>query len=439
VVLAGGKGTRLGPLTRNECKPALPFGVRHRNIDFTLSNCINSGIRRIGVATHYKDASLNCHIARVWARFEAGVEVEPWRAGEQAGNGGYRGTADAVYRNWAAIEVRGARLVLVLAGDHVYKMDYRPFLHKHVVTGADLTVGCVEIPIESAHEFGVMSVDAAHRIVRFAEKPRVPEALPGQPHRALGSMGIYVFNRDFLGRILSADSECESSSHDFGHDLLPRLIDTAKVFAYPFTAEAPVGAGYWRDVGTVHAYWQAHMELLDCVPGLDLDDSSWPVRSIEQALDAEPGRESGIALPNGTANSMIAGGCKIDRAQVKRSVLFAGVSVASDTSVWNAVILPGATIGRQCVLGNVIVASGTRVPDGTVVAPCDGEEGPTLVTEDLYGANRTTGSAGMEAAKVRRRASGLRHRAGGRASGKHPEDLSAPGGIVPGMAAANTL
>ena len=239
VILAGGKGTRLGALTHHECKPALPFGGQYRNIDFSLSNCANSGIRRIGVATQYKDASLLRHLADVWSHSaDPGKQfVAPWRAETV----GYRGTADAVFQNWARVESLHPRLVLILAGDHVYQMDYRPMLEQHLSTHADLTVGCVEIPIEHASQFGVMSTDSSNRVVRFSEKPSQPQSLPGRPDQSLGSMGIYVFNREMLGQILHQDAENEASSHDFGADLIPRLIDTARVFAYPFTADAAVG------------------------------------------------------------------------------------------------------------------------------------------------------------------------------------------------------
>lgn len=390
VVLAGGRGIRLGALTRDECKPALPFGGFYRNIDFSLSNCVNSGINRIGVATQYKDASLLRHMARVWPDSgEAGTGfVEPWRARPHAGDGGYHGTADGVFQNWARIEALDARLVLILAGDHVYKMDYRPMLQQHVACRADLTVGCVEVAAEEAREFGVMSIDASNRIIRFAEKPRHPKSIPGRPGRVLGSMGIYVFNSDLLGKLLSEDAATESSSHDFGRDLLPRIIDTVKVYAYPFTEDAAVGGGYWRDVGTILAYWRAHMELLDGIAGFSLDDARWPVRSDERSQDIRPCRarfpgQSGLAT-----DALLAAGCQVDRATVRRSVLYAHVKVAERSNLSNAVVLPHAVIGRNCVLSDVIVASGARVPDGTIVTPPShftGTAAPTLITADTNG------------------------------------------------------
>ena len=369
IVLAGGKGTRLGALTRSECKPALPFGGLFRNIDFSLSNCVNSGIYRIGVATQYQDASLVQHLGRTWLHPGENGEgfVEPWRAELQTGAGSYRGTADAVFQNWSRIEALDARLVLILAGDHVYKMDYRPMLMRHISLGADVTVGCVEIPIESAREFGVMSIDGTDRITRFMEKPQHPECLPGQPGRTLGSMGIYVFNRELLGRLLRDDALSQVSSHDFGHDLLPRLIDQAMVFAYPFTRNAFIGAGYWRDVGTITAYWRAHMEILDGIPGFSLDDANWPVRSKEPALDLFhfTGKNPGIS--NTIVNSLVARDCNADHARVHHSVLFTKVSVKTGSELSNAVVLPYAEIGCNCSLHDVVIGAGTRVPDGTIV------------------------------------------------------------------------
>lgn len=377
VLLAGGKGRRLGALTRHECKPALPFGAFYRNIDFSLSNCINSAIRHIGVVTQYREASLIQHLSRLWRHRGAQDEglVAPWRAELRSGGGRYRGTADAVFQNWDRIEALDARLVLILAGDHVYKMDYRPMLMQHVARGADVTVGCVEIPLESAREFGVMALDSTHRICRFSEKPHHAESLPGQPDKALGSMGIYIFNRELLGRLLREDASIQTSSHDFGHDLLPRLINRAKVIAYPFTRGAAVGAGYWRDVGTIGAYWRTHMELLDDIPGLRLDDASWPVRSQNCA----PGRSSVSSGSFGSSGkitrSLLAAGCRIDRAAVQRSVLFANVSVAANTKLCNAVVLPDAIIGRNCSLSDIVIGPGVEVPDGTVIAPMNPHDG----------------------------------------------------------------
>jgi len=386
VVLAGGKGTRLGALTANECKPALPFAGFYRNIDFSLSNCVNSGIHRIGVATQYQDASLLQHLARVWSRpgRQAQGFVQAWRAEPRDSIVGYRGTADAVWQNWRRIEAQRPALVLILAGDHIYQMDYRPLLRHHLACNAELTVGCVQIPLASAPDFGVMSIDTSHRILRFAEKPRRPQCLPGRPDSALGSMGIYVFNPALLGRLLRADAMTHDSSHDFGRDLLPSLIDQARVFAYPFTPDAAVGAGYWRDVGTISAYWRAHMELLDGVSGLRLNDAAWPLRADERSLPVTPGRSGDLQAAGDGARSLLACGCATDGARLHRSVLCANVSVAPDSALSNAVVLPGAVIGHRCSLSDVVIGAGACVPDGTVIAPMkldDGANapGPVLV------------------------------------------------------------
>ncbi len=402
VVLAGGKGTRLGALTRHECKPALPFGVHYRNIDFSLSNCVNSGIYRIGVATQYKDASLIEHLTRVWPHAgEPGQGfIEPWRAELRSRGGSYRGTADAVLQNWERIEAQNAQLVLILAGDHVYKMDYRPLLMQHLACRAGVTVGCVEIPLESARAFGVMSIDREDRVTSFTEKPQHPQCLPGKPDRALGSMGIYVFNRTLLGKLLQDDALTQTSSHDFGHDILPRLVDQARVFAYAFTQNAPVGAGYWRDVGTITSYWRTHMELLDGIPGFRLDDAGWPVRSGVRSPDASspdancPGR-NGLA-----ANSQLDGRCEAERANVHHSVLFPNVSLASGSELSNAVVLPHAEIGRNCSLHDVVIGAGAQVPDGTVIAPMRLHHGAGAPAPSLYPAvapDRMAGNASRAA------------------------------------------
>jgi glucose-1-phosphate adenylyltransferase len=396
VVLAGGKGTRLGALTRYECKPALPFAGRYRNIDFSLSNCVNSGIHRIGVATQYKDESLVRHLDRAWhsnALRNDGF-VEPWRA-EAIAAGGYRGTADAVYRNWGRIEALESRWVLVLAGDHVYQMDYRPMLERHLRSGADVTVGCVEVPLDEASQFGVMSIDADNRIVQFAEKPRQPEALVTRPDHALGSMGIYVFDRKRLGQLLAEDAPIETSSHDFGRDLIPQLINTARVFAYPFTDQAVVGGGYWRDVGTVSAYWRAHMELLDGIPGFYLDDIGWPLQPATSGPHQQARHATDWDRPGGAVDSLIAQGCQIERARVQRSVLFANVCVAQNTILSNAVILPDTVIGRDCRLSNVIVEAGVQVPPGTVIGSptrLGDTRAPTLITAETRFGDRLSTS-----------------------------------------------
>jgi len=378
VVLAGGRGTRLGPLTRRECKPALPFGGCYRTIDFTLSNCANSGIDRIGVPTQYRDASLVRHLEQAWlaGTRASRVHVDVWRAAAFEDALGYRGTADAVHRNWQAIDRLGRRLVLILAGDHVYRMDYRPMLARHLASGADVTVGCVDVPIAEASQLGVMAVDERHWIRRFAEKPNRPEPMPGRPGRALGSMGIYVFDRECLGKLLAVDAAADGSTHDFGHDVIPALVGRARVMAYAFTEHAAIGAGYWRDVGTVAAYWRAHMELLDGVAGMDLFDPDWPVLPLGAPARAARAlsRRDGSFLAH---DAEAAGAC------VKRSVLCSGARIEAGSEVVNSVLLPGAVVEANCRLASVIVAAGARVPPETVVEPAPHRFGivePELLT-----------------------------------------------------------
>ena len=368
VILAGGKGTRLDPLTRHVCKPALPFGASYRSIDFSLSNCVNSGIRRIGVPTQHKPQALLRHIDRVWRSGVTEPEhfISSWSGEYRAPGVGYCGTADAVYRNLDLIEKLDRRLVLILAGDHVYKMDYRPMLERHCERGAAVTIGCVEVPVEEAQEFGVLSVDGSGRINRFAEKPKTRSETPGGDRsHVLASMGIYVFDADLLARALRLDAVSTLSRHDFGGDILPRLVREEQAFAYPFRTADGAEPGYWRDIGTISAYWRAHMELLGPAPRLRLDDPDWP-------LPADGGVPRGTAHRRSAKNRealedvIVAADCTVD-GTVRRSVLFGGVEVRRGAEVADAVILPGAVIGAGCRLRGVIVDSGCRVPDGTFI------------------------------------------------------------------------
>ena len=365
VVLAGGKGARLRALTRTVCKPALPFGAAYRNIDFSLSNCVNSGIRRIGVATQHKPELLLKHIDGVWHRAGSGSGefVAAWPAEQRAPTQGYRGTADAVFRNLEAIERLNCRFVLVLGGDHVYKMDYRPMLECHRQQQADVTVGCVQVEVDEAKQFGILSVDGCGRIQRFVEKPKTVAELP-DGDRVLASMGIYVFDAHFLADVLRRDAFSSQSQHDFGGDILPNLVRDARVFAYPFR-ERGGQPGYWRDVGTPAAYWRAHLELLDSSPSLRLDDALWPLPAVGKAptLTARHARsnsegDGGVSL---VADDCVIGGT------VSRSVLFSGVRIYEGTSVESSVILPGAVVGRDCRLHGTIIDSDCRIPDGTVI------------------------------------------------------------------------
>jgi glucose-1-phosphate adenylyltransferase len=373
-VLAGGRGSRLMELTDRRAKPAVYFGGKLRIIDFTLSNALNSGIRRMAVATQYKAHSLIRHLQRGWNFFrpERNESFDILPASQRvAEDKWYLGTADAVFQNIDIIESYDPRYIIVLAGDHVYKMDYEMMLQQHVEQGADVTIGCLEVPRESATGFGVMHVDATDRILSFQEKPADPPAMPGRPDTALASMGIYVFNARYLFERLREDAADPTSGHDFGKDLIPRLVAGAKAVAHPFQrscvrsgAEADA---YWRDVGTIDAYFAANIDLTDVVPDLDLFDREWPIWTYGEMtapakfVHDEDGRR-GAAI-----SSVIAGGSIVSGATLRRSLVFSHVRVNSYADVANAVILPEVDIGRSAHLRNVIIERGVRIPDGLVV------------------------------------------------------------------------
>jgi glucose-1-phosphate adenylyltransferase len=363
VVMAGGSGTRLGELTRWDCKPALPFGGQYRNIDFPLSNCMNSGIRKMAVLTQYKAHSLIQHLTQGWNFFrpELGEYVELWPAQQRKGQRWYDGTADAVYQNIDLIMERAPAYVLVLAGDHVYQMDYRPMLEAHAASGAAATVGCVEVPVAEAGAFGVMGVDAHGWVEEFQEKPEIPNAVPGRPNVALGSMGIYVFNRDFLFEALIDDASDPSSGHDFGKNLLPAMVRDRRVLAHAFRDDATGRSAYWRDVGTIDSYWQANMDLLEERAELDLYDERWPIWT-HQPLRS-PSRFAG----DGSATHSIVASGSVVAGRVERSVLFAESSVGAGSAIAGSLVLPKARVGRNCRLRNVIVDSGCEIPDGSVI------------------------------------------------------------------------
>jgi len=379
-VLAGGRGSRLMELTERRAKPAVYFGGKSRIIDFALSNAINSGIRRLAVATQYKAHSLIRHLQRGW-NFLQPVRNESFdilpasqRVSEDQW---YAGTADAVFQNIDIIDGYAPEYLVILAGDHVYKMDYERMLVQHVNSGADVTVACIEVPAADATAFGVMHVDADDRIVDFAEKPEHPPEMPDRPGFALASMGIYAFRRDFLHEQLRRDAADPGSSRDFGRDIIPWLVKNGKAVAHRFTdscvrsrAEAEV---YWRDVGTLDAYWEANIDLTDVVPSLDIFDRDWPIWSYAEITppakfvhDLDGRRGIGIS-------SLVSGGCIVSGASLRKSLLFTGVHIHSFGETENAVVLPYADVGRRARLKNVIVDSGVRIPTGLVVG-----EDPTL-------------------------------------------------------------
>jgi glucose-1-phosphate adenylyltransferase len=373
-VLAGGRGSRLMELTDKRAKPAVYFGGKSRIIDFALSNALNSGIRRIGVATQYKAHSLIRHLQRGWNFFrqERNESFDILPASQRVSEDmWYAGTADAVFQNIDIIESIEPRYMVILAGDHVYKMDYELMLRQHVDQGADVTVGCLEVPRLDAIGFGVMAVDENDRITSFLEKPKDPPAIPGNPDTALASMGIYVFETKFLLEQLKRDAADMKSSRDFGKDIIPYLVENGKAVAHRFTRSC-VRSGseaeaYWRDVGTIDAYWEANIDLADPLPALDLYDVDWPIWTYGEITPPAKFVHDEAGRRGEAVNSLVSGGCIVSGACVRRSLLFTGVHVHSYARVENAVILPRVDVGQRVRLSNVVVDSGVRIPEGLVV------------------------------------------------------------------------
>lgn len=369
LILAGGVGSRLKSLTDWHSKPAIPFGGEFRTIDFSLSNCIHSGIRRIGILTQYKSHSLNRHIQRGWNFINSAPRscIELLPAQQRLCKNWYQGTANAVYQNIDIIGDHSARTVLILAGDHVYNMDYTDLLQHHQESGADLTVGCIEIDTGSAVDFGVMEVNKHNRILGFEEKPAFPQEIVNKPGRSLASMGIYVFNAEFLKKVLIEDAHNSESSHDFGKDIIPRIIDQYHINAYPFQNEQG-GPAYWRDVGTIDSYWKANMELLGAHPKLDIYNEQWPIWTAqEQHPPAKFQFDAEYNCQGSAISSIVARGCIIKGALVRDSVLFACSSIDSGSNISESLLLSGANIGKNCWLNRVVVDQGCHIPDGTVI------------------------------------------------------------------------
>lgn len=369
LVLAGGRGSRLHDLTNWRAKPAVPFGGKFRIIDFPLSNCVNSGIQQIGVITQYKAHSLIRHIQRGWGfqRGELGEFVELLPAQQRIETSWYAGTADAVLQNLDIIRSHGPAYVLILAGDHVYKMDYGTMIAAHVESEAEVTVGCIEVPVAEASAFGVMAVDDQHRVIEFAEKPANPKPTPGNPERALASMGIYLFSAQVLYEELCRDNEDETSHHDFGKDIIPSLLERRRIVAFPFRDPIQNKEAYWRDVGTIDALWQSNLELTDVSPELNLYDLDWPIWTYQEQLppakfvfDEETRRGTAV-------DSLVAGGCIISGALVRHSVLFSQVRVHSRAEIIDSVIFPDVDIGRDCRIRRALIDRGCRIPAGTQI------------------------------------------------------------------------
>ncbi len=399
MVLAGGRGTRLMNLTHWRAKPAVPFAGTLRIIDFPLSNCINSGLRRVSVLTQYKAQSLIAHVERGWGFLESSlnefIDVVP--AQQRVGDDWYRGTADAVYQNLDILREAEPEYVLVLAGDHVYKMDYGVMLAEHIESCADITISCIEVPIEEAGAFGVMQVDAMDRVIAFDEKPAQPKSIPGQPQRALASMGIYIFKASFLYDVLGRDAADAQSSHDFGNDVIPRVLDSARVHAHRYSRSCVNMVGekpYWRDVGTVDAYWEAHMDLVEVQPQLNLYDDDWPVLSLQRQLAPAKFVFDDTGRRGMATDSVICSGCIVSGASVRRSLLGFKVRVEEDSLIEESVILPNVNIGRGVTLRRCVVDKGCRLPDGFSAGMNHAHDatrfhvtqrGITLITPDMLG------------------------------------------------------
>lgn len=404
LVLAGGRGSRLKQLTDRRAKPAVYFGGKFRIVDFALSNCLNSGIRRIGVVTQYKSHSLLRHLQRGWAMFrsEMGEFIDLLPAQQRVDEDTwYRGTADAVYQNLDIIRGYRPEYIVILAGDHIYKMDYARMLLDHVrsletlgVKGG-VTVACIEVPLSEASAFGVMDVDNERRVTEFVEKPSNPPAMPGRPDMALASMGIYVFDADYLYRLLEEDIQEAGSEHDFGKNLIPKAVREGCAVAHPFSISSvtsyPHAKPYWRDVGTIDAYWAANLDLSSITPELDLYDRNWPIWTYQEQLPPAKFVQD-AAGEHRIYNTLISGGAIVSVAQVTNSVLFSKVRVHPHCLIDQAVILPEVEVGAGCRLQKVVIDRGVTLPAGTVIGESAeddakrfyrSEGGVTLVTKDM--------------------------------------------------------
>ena len=370
LILAGGRGSRLKNLTEWRAKPAVPFGGKFRIIDFPLSNCVNSGIRQIAVLTQYKAHSMIRHIQRGWSFFrgEFGEFVELLPAQQRLEASWYEGTADAVYQNLDIIRTFNPEFILILAGDHVYKMDYGTMLAHHLDNNADLTIGCLEVPKEEAKAFGVMTVDSSTKILDFAEKPENPQPIPGNEDVSLASMGIYVFNTNFLIELLIRDADTNSSSHDFGKDIIPYAVEhNYQVYAFPFLNKETKKQVYWRDVGTIDSYYDANIELIDITPEINLYDATWPIWTYQEQLPPakfvfnEENRR-GMAV-----DSMVSGGCIISGSHIEHSLLFSNVIVKQYSFIEDSIILPDVRICENCKIKNAIIDKSCVIPNGTSI------------------------------------------------------------------------
>ena len=372
MIMAGGKGERLYPLTRDRAKPAVPFGGTHRIVDFTISNCVNSDIRKIYILTQYKSHSLDRHIQRAWNFLSSrvGEFVYTIHAQQRINETWYMGTADAIYQNFYTLQQERPDLVLVLSGDHIYKMDYRPMIEEHLKKKADLTIATYEVPASQSHHFGVLQIDRTRRVSGFQEKPAKPKTIPGKPDGILINMGVYIFNTDVLVKRLIENARQVDTEHDFGKDIIPPMLKGHRVFAYSHIDSATGRPAYWKDVGTIEAYYEANLDLLNDAAGIDLYDRKWPIYTFEK--QASPARITGFQERNNTlygmaADSMISKGCNIRGAHINNSILSPNVTVNQYSTVRNSIIFDNVTIGRDCTIQNAIIDKEVVIPDGTEI------------------------------------------------------------------------
>ena len=397
-VLAGGRGSRLHELTDLRVKPAVYFGGKARIVDFALSNALNSGIRKIAVATQYKAHSLIRHLQRGWSVFQAGrsefLDVLP-ASQRMDETSWYRGTADAVTQNIDIVDSYDVDFIIILAGDHIYKMDYELMLRQHLSSDADVTIACLTVPREEASAFGVMATDTSGRITSFLEKPKDPPATPEDPTLSLASMGIYVFSWPFLRELLRKDADDPNSSHDFGHDLIPGIVRAGRAMAHRFDDSCvrdPGAPAYWRDVGTVDAFWQANIDLTDFIPEFNLWDHNWPIWTYAEMTPPAKFIHDEANRRGNAVSSMVSGGCVISGAEVRNSLLFTQAHVNSYAMLEHAVVLPYATVNRHARLHRVVVDRGAVIPEGLIVGEDPAEDakwfrvtdkGVTLITQSM--------------------------------------------------------
>ena len=374
LILAGGRGSRLKDLTATRAKPAVHFGGKFRIIDFALSNCLNSGIRRIGVITQYQSHTLVQHIQRGWSflneEMNEFVDLLPAQQ-RQSTEHWYKGTADAVYQNLDIIRRYRAEYVVILAGDHIYKMDYSRMLIDHVEKGGQCTVACLEVPLAEASEFGVMDIGPDYQIKSFIEKPKDPPSIPGQPDKAMASMGVYIFTADYLFQLLEEDMASEESSHDFGKDLIPKITRQGVAWAHPFGLSCVTSNNelppYWRDVGTIDAYWRANLDLASVTPELDMYDTNWPIRTHMEPLPPAKFVQDRSGSHGMTMNSLVSGGCIVSGSVVVHSVLFPRVRINSFCNIDSSILLPDVNIGRSCRLRRCVIDRACHIPEGMVI------------------------------------------------------------------------